>query len=203
MQSNLDSRIMMLLIRHGQSTANRDGLLVGRTDVALTEKGEQQAASLSGRLGNVRVAFSSPLVRAKRTAELAVPGVDIKDDTAFIEMHYGDLDGQLLADVGRETWRALQEDHDWRVPGGESMKDVDERVHARLDDLFSTNLALVASSDEHIAIFSHVSPVKSAVAWALGVHGGVAWRLRLDNATVTAIGAVGSRPTLLKYNERR
>ena len=63
--------------------------------------------------------------------------------------------------------------------------------------------SLVTSSDEHIAIFSHVSPVKSAVAWALGVHGGVAWRLRLDNATVTAIGAVGSRPTLLKYNERR
>jgi broad specificity phosphatase PhoE len=194
---------MILLVRHGQSTANRDGLLVGRSDVALTEKGELQASSLAGRLGTVRVALTSPLLRAARTAELALPGVEIEVDEAFIEMHYGELEGQPLADVGRITWQSLQDNHEWRVPGGESMADVDLRVHHRLNDIFRDHHSFVASADEHVAIFSHVSPVKSAVAWALGVHGGVAWRLRLDNATVTAIGAVGDRPTLLRYNERR
>lgn len=203
MHPYLDSGVVILLIRHGQSTANRDGLLVGRSDVELTEVGESQAQALVGRLGTVRVALTSPLRRAVRTAELALPGAEITEEPAFIEMHYGELEGQPLAQVGRVTWQSLQENHEWRVPGGESMADVDSRVHGRLNEIFRDTATLVASPDEHLAIFSHVSPVKSAVAWALGVHGGVAWRLRLDNATVTAIGAVGDRPTLLRYNERR
>lgn len=193
---------MIYLIRHGQSEANRDGLLVGHSDVALTEIGEQQARALDGTLGNVVYSWSSPLQRARRTGELALPNVAIEIDAAFIEMNYGDLEGQTLREVGAQTWKTMQDNHEWRVPGGESMADVDVRVHRRLDELLQSHHDLVASSDEHIAIFSHVSPIKSAVAWALGVHGGAAWRMRLDNATVTAIGVMAGRPSLLRYNSR-
>ena len=51
-------------------------------------------------------------------------------------------------------------------------------------------------------IFSHVSPVKASVAWALGVPGTVAWRIRLDNATMTSITTVAGRPSLIGYNVR-
>ena len=193
---------VIFLVRHGQSEANRDGLLVGHLDVALTSEGERQAQGLVGALGTVVKALSSPLERARRTGELASPESDIEIDPAFIEMNYGELEGQPLKEVGTATWRSLQADHDWRIPGGESMADVDARVHARLDALLNEYGDIVASPSENIVIFSHVSPIKSAVAWALGIHGGAAWRMRLDNATVTAVGVVGGRPSLLRYNSR-
>lgn len=193
---------MMILVRHGQSTANRDGLLVGHLDVALTDEGRAQATRLQGALANAERVISSPLARAQETATLAVPHLVPEIDHAFIEMNYGELDGQPLRDVGAATWRSLQEDHEQPVPGGESMADVDRRVHARLDALFSQEAELVANPSKHIVIFSHVSPVKSAVAWALAVHGAVAWRIRLDNATMTTITSVAGRPSMVGYNVR-
>lgn len=193
---------MLILVRHGQSTANRDGLLVGHLDVALTDEGRAQATRLQGALANAERVISSPLARAQETATLAVPHLVPEIDHAFIEMNYGELDGQPLRDVGAATWRSLQEDHEQPVPGGESMADVDRRVHARLDALFSQEAELVANPSKHIVIFSHVSPVKSAVAWALAVHGAVAWRIRLDNATMTTITSVAGRPSMVGYNVR-
>jgi len=200
--ATVDGTGVILFVRHGQSEANRDGLLVGHLDVPLTSEGEDQAQELVGKLGTVVAAWSSPLERARRTGELAIPTATIEVDSAFIEMNYGELEGRPLKEVGATTWRTLQSDHEWRVPGGESMADVDARVHARLDALLAEHTEIVTSSQENIVIFSHVSPIKSAVAWALGIHGGAAWRMRLDNATVTAIGAVGGRPSLLRYNSR-
>lgn len=202
MFSLVDWTIVIYLVRHGQSEANRDGLLVGHLDVALTSQGEAQAQELVGKLGKVVMALSSPLQRARRTGELAVPATSIEVDSAFVEMNYGELEGRPLRDVGATTWRTLQDNHSWRIPGGESMADVDRRVHDRLDALLRDHAEIVSSADENIVIFSHVSPIKSAVAWALGVHGGSAWRMRLDNATITAIGAVAGRPSLLRYNSR-
>ena len=193
---------MLILVRHGQSTANRDGLLVGHLDVALTDEGHAQATRLVDSLKGATTVLSSPLQRARHTAEAAVAHKTAELDEAFIEMNYGELDGQRLADVGGTTWRQLQSDHEWRVPGGESMADVDRRVHDRLDRLAQEYAPLLASPDEHVVIFSHVSPIKSAVAWALGVHGSVAWRIRLENATMTTIGLTAGRPTLMHYNVR-
>ncbi len=193
---------MLILVRHGQSTANRDGLLVGHLDVELTEEGRAQAARLQHALSGTERVISSPLSRARETAILAVPHLIPEADDAFIEMNYGELDGQLLRDVGAATWKILQEDHERVVPGGESMADVDRRVHARLDSLFAEEAELIANPTKHLVIFSHVSPVKSAVAWALAVHGAVAWRIRLDNATMTSITSVAGRPSMVGYNVR-
>lgn len=193
---------MLILVRHGQSTANRDGLLVGHRDVELTDEGRVQAQRLVSALSGTSVLLSSPLQRARLTAAGAVPHLTPEIDEAFIEMNYGELDGRPLAEVGSSTWRQLQADHEWRVPGGESMADVDRRVHDRLDRLAEQYAPLLTSPDEHLVVVSHVSPIKAAVAWALGVHGSVAWRIRLENATMTTIGLTAGRPTLFHYNVR-
>ena len=91
---------MLILVRHGQSTANRDGLLVGHMDVALTDEGQAQAERLQGALSSAKRVISSPLTRARHTAALAVPHLEPELDHAFIEMNYGELDGQLLREVG-------------------------------------------------------------------------------------------------------
>jgi broad specificity phosphatase PhoE len=77
---------------------------------------------------------------------------------------------------------------------------VDERVRAELQQLFEDDSSLLHSSREHLAIVSHVSPIKSAVAWALGVPGTIAWRMRLENGSLTMVGARGHTPQLIRFN---
>lgn len=192
---------MLILIRHGQSTANADGLLVGRLDVSLTDQGREQAAALAGMLDGVVAARSSSLQRARDTASLAMPGIVSDIDDAFIEQDFGIYDGVRDKDVPAEVWRAFRESHDEPFGGGESLADVDARVHARLDQWHEDPSSLLHDPHRHVAVVSHVSPIKSAVAWALGVGGHVAWRLRLDNASVTTISARSGSPYLLSYND--
>jgi broad specificity phosphatase PhoE len=56
------------------------------------------------------------------------------------------------------------------------------------------------SATTHLAIISHVSPIKSAMTWALGVSGSVAWRMNLSNGSMTTIGSRMWTPSLLNYN---
>jgi broad specificity phosphatase PhoE len=77
---------------------------------------------------------------------------------------------------------------------------VDERVRAELEILFADESSLLHSPKEHLAIVSHVSPIKSAVAWALGVPGSIAWRMRLENGSLTMLGARGHTPQLIRFN---
>lgn len=191
---------MIILIRHGQTTTNALGLLVGRSDPELTELGQLQAMALRPHLLNVREVWASPLQRARITARLAVPHVEVKINDAFIEVDYGELDGQPLSVVTGEQWQAFETDHNVAIGNGESLASVDTRVHAQLDALLADRNSLLHQNDEHLAIVSHVSPIKSAMAWALGAPGSVVWRSRLDNGSITMIGTRRTSPTLIHFN---
>ena len=191
---------MIILIRHGQTTTNARQLLVGRSDPALTELGERQARALAPLLVGVVEVWTSPLRRARDTAALAVPGVEARVAEAFIEVDYGHLDGQPLSAVTLEQWHLFETDHDVALGEGESLAAVDARVHAQLDALFDDAQGLIHDPDRHLAIVSHVSPIKSAMAWALGVPGSVAWRTRLDNGSLTTIASRRHTPALVHFN---
>ncbi len=191
---------MIILIRHGQTTTNARGLLVGRSDPDLTELGERQARALRPLLGGVREVWVSPLRRARATAALALPDHEPVVRESFIEVDYGDLDGQPIAVVSAEQWRAFESDHDVALGDGESLASVDRRVHAELDALLADPSSWLHLPDEHLAIVSHVSPIKSATVWALGVAGSVAWRTRLDNGSITTIATRQRTPSLVHFN---
>ena len=191
---------MILLIRHGQTTTNAQRLLVGRSDPPLTELGERQARALRPLLVNVREVWSSPLVRARSTAAIALPHLEPVIMESFIEVDYGSLDGQPLSALSAEQWRQFEHDHAMAFGGGESLESLDRRVHGALDALFADSSSLLHRPDEHLAIVSHVSPIKSATGWALGVAGSVAWRLHLNNGSVTTITGRRSTPALLHFN---
>ena len=191
---------MIALVRHGQSTTNAEGLLVGRTDAHLTALGERQARALAPWLRDAKEVWVSPLARARETAALAMPGRPVIVKDSFIELDYGTLEGQPAATMAGAAWRALETAHDARFGDGESLAAVDERVRRELQDLFEDESSLLHSSREHLAIVSHVSPIKSAVAWALGVPGSIAWRMRLENGSLTMVGARGHTPQLIRFN---
>jgi broad specificity phosphatase PhoE len=191
---------VIILIRHGQSTTNELGLLVGRSDPPLTAHGREQARRLIPHLLDVREVWSSPLQRAHDTARVALPTLEPIVKESFIEVDYGSLDGQSLASITDEQWRDFEGHHERPLLDGESLVEVDRRVYAELDSLMADRSSLLHSEDEHLAIVSHVSPIKSAATWALGVHGSAAWRMRIDNASMTVLAVRHRTPRVVRVN---
>jgi broad specificity phosphatase PhoE len=205
---------VLILVRHGQSEANAAGLLLGRADSSLTGLGRRQA----GRIGEALAAsaprsaggtreerrptriLTSPLARARTTAEIirdvlgpGAPEPEVED--LLIELDYGELEGKRPADLAPGVWSAWRADPTWRPPGGESFVD----LHARVDPLWAS-LAADAAGGDVIAV-SHVSPIKAAVAWALGAGPELAWKLSLGVAAVTRISFSGPSPALVSFGE--
>ena len=184
---------MLFVVRHGRTAANASGLLLGHLDPDLDELGVRQAAATAATLGPVDRVVSSPLLRTRRTAEAF--GMDVEVDDRWIEMDYGEFDGQPVSNVSAATWREWRDDLDWAPPGGESHRSVGLRVRAALDDLFE------ASRTSDIVVVTHVSPVKAALAWTLGVGDEVAWRTFVATASVMTVGAGPGGPSLRGFND--
>lgn len=180
----------LVLVRHGRTEANATGLLLGRLDVDLDEVGRAQAAVLAAALPTPDLVVSSPLARARQTAEAF--GAEVVVDDAWIELDYGEWDGRPAGDVPPEGWQAWREDPDFAPPGGESLTALTARVHEAIQRL--------AVDDRRIVVVSHVSPLKAAAGWALGLGPEVAWRTYVAPASITRIG-LGPPPTLRAFNE--
>ena len=190
-------RLMLILLRHGQTASNAAGLLLGRGDPPLTELGTHQAEALSKVKGvaGARRVIASPLARTRQTAELLGPPITL--DERWIEIDYGVYEGTPLRDVPSEVWTHWRADPSWKPEGGESLIDLGRRVRAACEELLATGDA----ADNDVVVVSHVSPIKAAVAWALGVGDEVSWRMFLDVASVCRI-TIGERgPSLRSYNE--
>ena len=182
-----------MIVRHGRTAHNAAGRLLGRLDVPLDDLGRAQAAALAAAVGPVERVVTSPLLRARETAAAFAAPVEV--DERWIELDYGDLDGVAAAEVPAATWAAWRRDPGFRPPGGETLLEVRARVEAALADLSA------GAERATVVVVSHVSPIKAAVGWALGVGDEVAWRLHLAPASITRI-AVGARgPSLHTFNE--
>ena len=193
---------MLILIRHGESVANAQGLLLGRTDAELTQKGMEQAASVGQLLRDpVLELRTSPLSRARDTAALLAIDVPVEVDDRWVEVDYGEYECQPLSDIPADIWREWQRDPGFRPAGGESLAEVDARVAAACDELFTTEGLGARDPGGDIVVVSHVTPIKAAVAWALGMGAELSWRLHLQTASVTRIGWGNGHPVLHGFNE--
>jgi broad specificity phosphatase PhoE len=186
---------VIFLVRHGQTAANARGLLLGREDLPLTDLGVRQAAAAGPVVAGVSRVVTSPLRRARETATALGLSVPVEIDDRWTELDYGELEGRRLAEVPTETWRRWREDPTYSPPGGESIDAVGRRVRDACERL------AVDSAGADVAVVSHVSPIKAAVAWALGVGDGVAWRMFLDVASISRVATGPQGPSLRGYND--
>ena len=184
---------MLIVVRHGRTAANAAARLLGHLDVALDELGAAQAQTLAAAVGPVDRVVSSPLIRTRQTA--AVFGTEVETDDRLMELDYGDYDGMALSDVPPELWERWRTDPDFAPPGGESLVALRLRVTAALDDLSE------AARIQTIVVVAHVSPIKAAVAWALGVGDEVTWRMFVRPASITRIAITDRGPVLHSFNE--
>lgn len=134
-------------LRHGQTAWSLSGQHTGRTDLALTAHGEEEARGLADRLGDVNFThvFTSPLLRARRTSELAGLGDGAAIEPDAVEWDYGDYEGRRPEEIRKERpdWNIFQDG----CPGGETPLQVSERA----DRL----IARVRAMDGNIAVFAH------------------------------------------------
>lgn len=134
--------LTLVLTRHGLTDRSEPEQHLGqRLDISINAAGQRQAKALGRRLAGVRFdrAITSPLFRARETAELVVPGFGLEADPRLREMDYGAWEGRTHAQID-ETDAALR--REWELapdrlscPGGESGEDVAARVRSFLEDL--------------------------------------------------------------------
>ena len=191
---------MLILVRHGESVANAQGLLLGRTDAELTAAGRAQAVAARSLLRDpVAEVRTSPLRRSRDTAALLDLGAPVTLDERWIEIDYGEFECQPLGGIPAEVWQRWRRDRDFRPAGGESLAAVDQRITAACEELFAEDGAARLPNGD-VVVVSHVTPIKAAVAWALGTVD-LYWRLHLRTASVTRIGWNRDAPILHGFNE--
>ncbi|MDG2216657.1 MAG: histidine phosphatase family protein [Acidimicrobiales bacterium] len=184
---------MLIVLRHGRTEANRAGELLGRRDPSLDETGRAQAAAAGAVLPAGARVISSPLARCRETAAALDPDHEV--DERLIELNYGDLEGTPVADVPRATWDVWRANDAWKPPAGESHNELAARVCGLLDEL------AVPAATSDIVLVSHVSPIKAAMAWALGVPISISWRCFVAQASILRIATGGVNPSLRSFNE--
>lgn len=188
-----DLAAMLIVVRHGRTEANANGLLVGRrVDPDLDELGRRQADALRRVLAGADRVISSPLRRARQTADAL--GLPVQVEERWIEIDYGTFDGTPLSDLPAATWAQWRADTQFSLEGGESLAAVGERVRSAAAELVEE------CRERDVVVVTHVSPIKAVTAWALGVGDETIWRMYCAPGSITEIGTAGATPTLRAYN---
>ena len=197
----------VLLIRHGRTKANADGVLAGWTPgVTLDEKGKEQATALGLRLQPVPLVavVTSPLERTVETADLMLEGraaaVDRHVDERVGECRYGDWTGGSLKTLAKDPmWKVVQGHPSAAVfPGieGEAMSDMQHRAVSAVREWNSK-----LGAEAVYAIVSHGDVIKAILADALGMHLDQFQRLRVDPCSVSIIDYTPLRPFVARTND--
>jgi broad specificity phosphatase PhoE len=166
------------LLRHAETEWSRDGRHTGRTDVPLTQEGRERARALRERIAGraFALALSSPLSRARETAELAGLTPQLRDD--LVEFDYGDYEGITTAQI-RETHPGW---YLWRdgCPNGETADDVGHRVDRVIDE--------VLGADGDVALVAHGHVLRALAARWTEQAASFGGRLRLDTGSISVLG---------------
>lgn len=183
------------LVRHGETAWTISGQHTGRTDIALTERGEQAAQKLRARLQGLRFAqvFTSPLRRARQTAELAGFGESAVADPDLMEWDYGDYEGRRTVDIRTERpgWRLFEDG----CPGGETLLEVATRADRVIDR--------VRALETDVLVFAHRDILRILIAGWIALPALEARRLNLATASVSTLGYVRGldEPVIRRLND--
>lgn len=202
---------IVILQRHGRTTANASGILAGRRPgVRLDTTGEEQAARAAARLAVVPLVavVSSPQERCRQTASYAlgqrpadVPVPALEVEAGFDECDYGDWQGRPLKELATEDlWRVVQRQPSAAAfPGGESMATMQQRAVTALRERDRAVTAAHGADAVWLAV-THGDIVKALLADALGMHLDLFQRLHADPASLTIIRFGDDRPVVLQSN---
>jgi broad specificity phosphatase PhoE len=188
------ARRLLFLVRHGETDWNALGRWQGHTDIALNERGREQARVVAERLRHVALAgiVSSDLSRARETAQVVGTMLAVKVaffDAALRERAFGPFEGLTRDECARQhpaEWRAWRQDH-VAPEGAEDRPTLAARVATGLRRAAEE----VAGADAAVLVVTHGGALRAAVAEALGaepppIANGAIWRAEWDQKIVSA-----------------
>jgi broad specificity phosphatase PhoE len=192
---------LVTLVRHGETAANLEGVWHGSIDSALTPRGHQQAERVAEHLArtrrDARALYASPLARARDTARPIAErlGLATAVERDLREYHLGEWEGISYATLAREhrLFERMQADPDWQPGGGESARQVAERL-AR---------ALVGIAERHpgerVIVVSHGGALTLGLGLLLDQDVS-AWRRVMSNCAVSDL-RFDPAPSLASWND--
>ena len=175
---------MIYVIRHGQTELNTRGVLQGRSDHPLNETGIRQAKEAAERLKGISfdAVYSSPLIRAVRTAKIVVPELEPILDERLIEMEYGPYEGVDLRTPPPEIIEFFSDFvHNPAPEGMEQLPEVTARVGAFLEEIRERAEA------EDILVSTHAIAMKGALEYLTPGSNGAYWSKYIGNCAVYAV----------------
>lgn len=178
----------VLLIRHGENKYVAKGKLAGRTPgVHLNAKGQQQSAALAYRLANVKLdaVYSSPLERCMETAQAVADAqqLPVCTDSGLLEVDYGEWQGGVLKELGASPiWKRMQGNPSrFRFPQGETLRTMQNRLVDAIEEIRNRH------PNGTVAVFCHADPIKSVLAYFLGIPLDLFGRIGIDTASISTL----------------
>lgn len=191
----------LVVVRHGQTRWSQSGQHTGHTDIRLTPEGEHRAREAAYRLAefDIVAAYSSPLLRARRTAELL--GLrDAEFLPELMEWDYGGYEGMTTDAISARVGRPWSLWDDGVVPGptpGESI----EQVAARARTVLGIVAPQLTSGDVVVVAHGHLLRVLAGVF--IGQDPRFGAHLGLDPASISVLGTDHDLRAILRWNEIR
>lgn len=200
---------LLLLVRHGHSTANADAVLAGWTEgVGLTDRGREEVGRLAERLDGTDIArlVTSPLQRCRETASLLLPAATAEVVEDLGECRYGAWTGRPIAELTSEPlWRTVQDD-----PGSARFPDSDTYAAESLAEMSDRMVSAIWRIDAEVeeergpdavwVAVSHGDPIKAVLADALGAGLAGLQRVHVDPASVSVVRRHRDRTMVLAVN---
>ena len=158
----------LYLVRHGESEFNAEKRWTGQTDVALTDKGRQQAEAIAVKLQepafkDIEKIYASDLKRAYETAMIINQkmNLELTADAALREINLGLLEGQLKAEIQKGEYGHLQREAEMsrnvKYPDGESVFELTERMTHKISEILNQH--------DSVLVVAHSRAIRSAIAY--------------------------------------
>lgn len=175
----------LYIVRHGETPWNKERKLQGQVDIPLNEFGRTLARKTAKGLSDIPfdVCYSSPLARARETAELILDGrnTPIIEDEQIIEMSFGEYEGKCCSKSG---WELPEEFHRFfddpkryvAPPGGESFADVKRRTGeflsriCRKEEYRDSNILITTHGAALAGLLNNIKDRPISEYWGIGVH---------------------------------
>ena len=187
----------LVLLRHGETEWSKQGKHTGLTDIPLTPRGEDLARAAGELVTGYDFALilTSPLERAKRTAELA--GLDAEVDPLLVEWDYGGYEGRTTREIRAElgyNWSAFTHGVIRGATPGETV----EEVAARASRVLTRVLPAMAVGDVALVAHGHFLRILTAVFLRLAPRFGA--QITLNAGSVSVLSFYREQPAILSWN---
>ncbi len=191
----------IMLVRHGQTKWNAEEIFRGRTEIELDETGIKQAELLAEYLSDIKIEaiYSSPLMRAKKTAEMVASRhrLDVQIAPGLVDLDFGKWAGLTLKEVESgykelfNQWASTP--HLAEIPAGESLDDVRGRVTRVVDEV-------IARHNGTVVLVTHRAVNKVLICALLGLDDSHFWNIRHDTCGLTTFIYENRRFVLNEHN---